>query len=237
MKHSKDTLTGITVTVSVHLAVIVFLLFAVVRTGVFDRGQSYLFDFSKKETPLQDKEDKRSAAEQRVEQLLRDAGVQSVRETPRNVRVDRGALKDDRGTDAEKLYSEAERIAREYRENMSREDGEIDVVQKQPQKKEEQKETPVYQGPSVLSYSLSGRKGSCLPIPAYKCVGEGEVTVIITVDPSGKVTNAKIQEEVSSTDTCLRNYALKAARASRFSANPSAPSRQIGNIVYSFIAQ
>lgn len=237
MKHSKDTLTGITVTVSVHLAVIVFLLFAVVRTGVFDRGQSYLFDFSKKETPLQDKEDKRSAAEQRVEQLLRDAGVQSVRETPRNVRVDRGALKDDRGTDAEKLYSEAERIAREYRENMSREDGEIDVVQKQPQKKEEQKETPVYQGPSVLSYSLSGRKGSYLPIPAYKCVGEGEVTVIITVDPSGKVTNAKIQEEVSSTDTCLRNYALKAARASRFSANPSAPSRQIGNIVYSFIAQ
>lgn len=237
MKHSKDTLTGITVTVSVHLAVIVFLLFAVVRTGVFDSEQSYLLDFSKKETPLQDKEDKRSAAEQRVEQLLRDAGVQSVRESPRNVRVDRGALKDDRGTDAEKLYSDAERIAREYRENMSREDGEIDVVQKQPTKIEERKETPVYQGPSVLSYSLSGRKGSYLPIPAYKCVGEGEVTVIITVDPSGRVTNAKIQDEVSSSDTCLRNYALKAARSSRFSANPGAPSRQIGNIVYSFVAQ
>lgn len=237
MKHSKDTLTGITVTVSVHLAVIVFLLFAVVRTGVFDREQSYLLDFSKKETPLQDKEDKRSAAEQRVEQLLRDAGVQSVRESPRNVRVDRGALKDDRGTDAEKLYSDAERIAREYRENMSREDGEIDVVHKQPTKTEETKKTPVYQGPSVLSYSLSGRKGSYLPIPAYKCVGEGEVTVIITVDPSGRVTNAKIQEEVSSSDTCLRNYALKAARSSRFSANPGAPSRQIGNIIYSFVAQ
>lgn len=237
MKHSKDTLTGITVTVSVHLAVIVFLLFAVVRTGVFDSEQSYLLDFSKKETPLQDKENKRSAAEQRVEQLLRDAGVQSVRESPRNVRVDRGALKDDRGTDAEKLYSDAERIAREYRENMSREDGEIDVVQKQPTKIEERKETPVYQGPSVLSYSLSGRKGSYLPIPAYKCVGEGEVTVIITVDPSGRVTNAKIQDEVSSSDTCLRNYALKAARSSRFSANPGAPSRQIGNIVYSFVAQ
>lgn len=237
MKYSKDTLTGIAVTVSVHLAVIVFLLVAVVRTGVFDKEQSYLLDFSKKESPLPSNEDKRSAAEQRIEQLLRDAGVQSARETPRNVRVDRGALKDDRGTDAEKLYNDAERIEREYRENMAREDGEINIVQKPPIKKEEQKETPVYQGPSVLSYSLSGRKGSYLPIPAYKCVGEGEVTVIITVDPSGKVTNAKIQEEVSSTDTCLRNYALKAARSSRFSANPGAPSRQIGNIVYSFVAQ
>lgn len=237
MKHSKDTLTGIAVTVSVHLAVIVFLLVAVVRTGVFDNEQSYLLDFSKKETPLRNDEDKRSAAEQRVEQLLRNAGVQSARENPRNVRVDRSALKDDRGTDAEKLYSDAERIEREYRENMAREDGEIEIVHRQSAKKEEPKDTPVYQGPSVLSYSLSGRKGSYLPIPAYKCMGEGEVTVIITVDPSGKVTNTKIQEEVSSTDSCLRDYALKAARSSRFSSNPNAPSRQIGNIIYSFVAQ
>lgn len=237
MKYSKDTLTGIAVTVSVHLAVIVFLLVAVVRTGVFDKEQSYLLDFSKKEYPLPSNEDKRSAAEQRVEQLLRNAGVQSARENPRNVRVDRGALKDDRGTDAEKLYSDAERIAREYRENMSREEGEVEIARKPATKKEEPKDMPVYQGPSVLSYSLSGRKGSYLPIPAYKCVGEGEVTVIITVEPSGRVTNAKIQEEVSSTDSCLRNYALKAASSSRFSANPNAPSRQIGNIVYSFVAQ
>ena len=89
----------------------------------------------------------------------------------------------------------------------------------------------------MVSYDLAGRKASRLSIPAYRCFGAGHVTVIITVDPSGNVVNAKIQEDVSSNDKCLRDFAIRAARTSKFSASSSAPARQIGNIVYMFIAQ
>jgi TonB family protein len=89
----------------------------------------------------------------------------------------------------------------------------------------------------VVSYELDGRKASHLPIPAYRCMGAGQVTVIITVDPAGKVLNAKVQDDVSSPDGCLRNFAVRAARLSRFSSFPGAAPKQLGNIVYEFIAQ
>ena len=110
------------------------------------------------------------------------------------------------------------------------------AVSKPGQPKEESKKSS-YKGPSVVSYELDGRKASKLSIPAYRCLGAGHVTVIITVDPSGKVLNAKVQDEVSSDDKCLRDFAIRAARLSRFSASGTAPARQTGNIVYLFVAQ
>ena len=94
-----------------------------------------------------------------------------------------------------------------------------------------------YSGPSVVSYELDGRKASRLSIPAYRCMGAGMVTVIITVDPQGNVINAKIEDGLSSPDACLRNFAVRAARLSKFSSSTTAPPKQIGNIVYQFIAQ
>jgi hypothetical protein len=44
-------------------------------------------------------------------------------------------------------------------------------------------------------------------------------------------------EEISSSDNCLRSFAVRAARLSRFSASPEAPANQTGEIVYRFIAQ
>ena len=68
-------------------------------------------------------------------------------------------------------------------------------------------------------------------------MGGGLVTVIITVDNAGNVINAKVQEDVSSADACLRNFAIRAARLSKFSKSTTAPSRQTGDIVYQFIPQ
>ena len=106
---------------------------------------------------------------------------------------------------------------------------------KQEEKKQE--EAPVYSGPSVVSYYLEGRKASHLPIPAYRCMGGGQVTVLITVNPAGAVIAAKVDEAVSSKDGCLRSFAIRAARLSKFSAKADAPARQQGNIVYEFVAQ
>ena len=63
------------------------------------------------------------------------------------------------------------------------------------------------------------------------------VTVLISVDNAGNVMAAKIQEEASTEDRCLCEFAVRAARMSKFSADPKAPARQAGNIVYQFIAQ
>ncbi|MBO6220964.1 MAG: hypothetical protein J6N46_03435, partial [Bacteroidales bacterium] len=137
------------------------------------------------------------------------------------------------------LYKDAERLAQELKDGFKADEPDDDYVAiskpAQPKKEDPKKQT--YSGPSVVSYALEGRKASRLSIPAYRCLGAGHVTVIITVDPSGNVIGAKVQEDASSNDKCLRDFAIRAARLSKFSASTSAPARQLGNIVYMFIAQ
>mgnify|MGYP003312221958 CR=1 FL=1 len=98
-------------------------------------------------------------------------------------------------------------------------------------------DAPEYKGPSVLSYQLDGRKAIYLPVPVYKCYGGGDVYVQITVNKKGYVTNAQIIESASTPDECLHKYAIEAAKKSRFTAKSKAPDKQIGEIVYRFIAQ
>lgn len=227
---------GLYITVIFHLLVIIVLLASQISSAL-RKGESFLIDFSKQEI-IEEKKKEENLKEE-VKQKL-DRMLDSYAGVPiRNIAVDRSStLKDDRNTNAEELYKEAERLAREL-ENGYEIDEPDDYIpiskpvslKKEPQKKQQ------YSGPSVVSYDLAGRKASRLSIPAYRCFGAGHVTVIITVDPSGNVVNAKIQEDVSSNDKCLRDFAIRAARTSKFSASSSAPPRQIGNIVYMFIAQ
>ena len=237
MKLTPDQKAGIYITVSVHLAVIIVLL--LIRIGQeIQRENSFVLDFSQQEEMERKQEEaqlKELTAEQ-VERLLAAAEGIPIR----NVTVDRSALKDDRGTNADELYKEAERLAQELKDGQNRqvEDPEAfaaaaDPVKPQPQKTQEK----TYSGPSVLSWSLDGRKATHLPIPAYRCYGAGEVTVIITVNNRGDVINAKVDNDVSTQDGCLRTFAVRAARLSKFSSSTSAPARQMGTITYAFIAQ
>ena len=235
---SNGNLAGILITVSIHLAVIIILLLTVVEPSIRKQSATYEFDFTKQdEIEKLEKEDQRQTdLNDRLEKLLKENGVGS--EPVRNVTVDRGSLKDDRGTDAEKLYREAERIQKQYEEIMSRGDDSF-IAMKEPRhsEKKEEEQKSVYSGPSVLSYEVPGRKGSYLPIPAYKCMGEGEVTVNVTVNPQGKVIAASVKDDVSSDDSCLRAYAVRAAQSSMFSSKAGAPAKEYGYITYRFIAQ
>ena len=178
--------------------------------------------------------DLKQAINERLNEMLA-GGYEPVR----NIAVDRSVLKDDRHSaeDAQKLYEDAAKL----REDLSRpaeipEDNDI-VAAPVPSHKKEQKEEVRYSGPSVLSWELEGRKASRLPIPAYRCIGAGEVRVNITVDKQGNVTGAKVDEGSSSPDGCLRSFAVRAARMSKFSASTTAPDRQGGYIIYQFVAQ
>jgi len=237
MKLTPDQKAGIYITVSVHLAVIIVLL--LIRIGQeIKRENSFLLDFTQQEE-MERKREEAQLQELTAEQLERlIAAAEAI--PIRNVAVDRSALKDDRGTNADELYKEAERLAQELKEGQQRqvEDPEAFAAAAEPDKLQPEKvqEKP-YSGPSVLSWSLDGRKATHLPIPAYRCYGAGEVVVIIAVNNRGDVVNAKVDSDVSSSDACLRSFAIRAARLSKFSSSATAPARQMGTITYAFIAQ
>jgi hypothetical protein len=227
---------GLYITVIFHLGLLIILLVCQIGSAI-RKGDTFVIDFSKQEAKEQVQKEmnlKEEVAEKINQMLESSAGV-----PVRNVAVDRGALKDDRNTNAEELYKEAEKLDKELKSGFKVEEDDEDyvAVNKPQPKKEEASSKDAYKGPSVVSYELEGRKASRLSIPAYRCLGAGYVTVIITVNPQGSVISAKIQEDVSSDDKCLRDFAIRAAKLSRFSASTSAPARQVGNIVYMFIAQ
>ena len=237
-RRSSEDKAGFYITVIFHLTVIIVLLSYQINTQLL-KEESFVLDFSKQEEIERRIEEEifKEDISRRLDELIemsRHSG-----EPVRNIAVDAGsALKDDRNTDADELYKEAERLAQELKSGHAVEDdAREETVELPSQNRKEDKEKKEYTGPSVLSYTLDGRKANHLNIPAYRCNGGGDVTVIITVDPQGRVVNAKVMDEVSSSDQCLRNFAIRAARLSRFNAKTDAPPRQTGEILYRFIAQ
>ena len=238
---NKENRAGLYITVIFHLTVIIVLL-AYQIDSTIRKEESFVLDFSKQEEieRRQKEEIFKEDISKRLDELI--SAAQSSSAPIRNIATDasRAQLRDDRGTDAEELYREAERLAQDLKNGQKdaiEENAVEETVEMQHQQKPSQENQKEYSGPSVLSYTLDGRKASHLPIPAYRCYGAGDVTVIITVDNSGRVVRAKVMEEISSTDNCLRNFAVRAARLSRFSASSDAPANQTGEIVYRFIAQ
>ena len=239
----KEDRAGIYTTVIVHLAVVIVLLLAGLERATRPEN-SFVLDFTKLEEKERLQEEvERLREEAEFKESIREKIERQLASAPavRGVAVDRGALKDDRGTDAEQLYRDAERLAQELAAGYEVKQEDVadpgTPTQEKQEEKEPQADAPVYSGPSVVSYYLEGRKASKLPIPAYRCMGVGQVTVLITVDPGGTVREAKVDDAVSSKDKCLRDFAVRAARLSKFSAKADAPPKQAGHIVYEFVAQ
>lgn len=237
-KLSQEDKAGLYLTVIVHLAVVIVLLIAGLGYSI-NKENSFVLDFTKYEDlermqaeveRLQKEAELKESISRKLQEEL-GGGESEVK----SVAVNRAALRDDRGTNAEQLYKDAERLAKELQNGYEIPDEE--QVALPSADKKDKKKTSDYKGPSVISYDLGGRKASHLPIPAYRCNGGGEVKVIISVTPAGKVIAAKVEESESSDDACLRSFAIRAARLSRFSAKPDAPAKQTGYIIYSFIAQ
>ena len=236
---NKDERPGLYITVIFHLTVIIVLLLYQIDSTI-RREESFVLDFSKQEEIERRKEEAefKEDISKRLDELI--AAAKSSSTPIRNIAVDATQLKDDRGTDAEQLYKDAERLAKDLKNGQKdaiEEDARNETVELPSQSKKDDSKAKEYSGPSVVSYTLDGRKASHLKIPAYRCNGGGDVTVIITVNNAGNVVGAKVMDSISSSDQCLRNFAVRAARLSKFSASQTAPPNQTGEIVYRFIAQ
>ena len=239
----KEDKSGLYMTVCLHLAVLIILLISQIGT-VLKGDNSFLMDFSHVEQSEQENRETefKESISERIDELIGAApyNILPGDEEIRNIAVDAGSgqLKDDRNTDVEQLYRDAERLANELKSGAfaaETEDTENYASLSEPG--EVDTESRTYSGPSVVSYELDGRKAVTLSVPAYRCLGGGDVTVRITVGQNGTVVNAEIMEDASSDDRCLREYAKRAARLSRFTASGTAPKRQFGTIVYRFLPQ
>lgn len=246
MSKRNENNAGLLITVIFHLTVIVVLLIYQVDVQK-KREETFVIDFSKQEEiERMEKEKEELQKEIRMQEDILKKLEEKLANAPSNasqsiknlaVNTSSGPLKDDRGTDAEQLYRDADRLARNLKNGHKSDIAEDASDETVDTGRGDDKPAQSYSGPSVLSYTLDGRQAVHLPIPAYRCYGGGQVTVVIYVNRNGNVVNAKVNETVSANDRCLRDYALRAARQSRFSKSSTAPERQTGEIVYQFIAQ
>lgn len=95
-----------------------------------------------------------------------------------------------------------------------------------------------YAGNTIITYNLGGRKTTKLPVPAYQCLGSGEVNIEIFVNQKGFVTSVTIlSANTTLNETCLSDAARTAALSSRFTIDLKAPVSQKGTILYKFVKQ
>ncbi|MDR2292010.1 MAG: hypothetical protein LBE11_00870 [Prevotellaceae bacterium] len=234
--------TAIYLTVILHLLALVFLLVSEINS-VKEKRMTVAIDFSyetAKETEeklLREKE--KLAAE--IEKLFKDARDGKV---IRNVAVNSedmptSTLKDDKGIN-EKVYEDARQLQekldanRKKMQDLQTSNSEIPVSNNT---KNNQPNDESYEGASVMTYTLEGRRAMYLPVPVYKCLQGGDVCVQIEVNQNGYVVKANVLASISAADECLRQAATNAAKSSRFNANIEAPKLQTGTVVYRFIAQ
>ena len=235
----KEDRVGFYTTLVFHLSVLIILL--LVSIGhVATSETSFVLDFTKQEEL--EKLQKEVELKDEVNKNLEDMLARQPRERIRNVAVDAGSkLKDDRFKNPSEVYDEARELQRKLdasRRDALAQQAKDEAVDLGPQKGEESSEpAPAYQGPSVISYELAGRKALSLPVPAYKGYGAGDVLVDIEVNPAGRVIAAKVRADGSSADASLHSFAIDAAKRSRFSASADAAKTQQGWILYRFIAQ
>jgi hypothetical protein len=96
----------------------------------------------------------------------------------------------------------------------------------------------VYKGPTNIYFDLLNRSQVNLYVPVYKCQGNGQVVVNITVNQAGEVEEAAIDKQKSDYDECLFDAAYTAALRSKFNTDLAhAPAKQKGTITYLFVAQ
>lgn len=233
----RENKVGLYATLAFHLVVLIILL-SVSIGKIASRENTFVLDFTKQEEL--EKELREQELKEQINKEL-DNIVATASEI-RNVAVDAGyQLKDDRFKNPSEVYDQARELQRKLdeskREALSEQAAEEAVELNPPKEEKPAEETKAYSGPSVISWSLEGRKARVLPVPAYKGYGAGDVYVKIKVNRSGRVVAATVIKESSTSDKSLHEFAIEAARRSRFSGSDAAPDPQTGEIVYRFIAQ
>ncbi len=154
-------------------------------------------------------------------------------------------LRDDRGTNTSEINESARDIAAgmeanraAYEAGLAEAKSILEGERKKPsdEAKSSKGEDAKYKGGVTVRYAFKDpvRTKRDLVIPAYKCEAGGQVEVSVVLNQGGEVISARV---ISGGDERMREEALKAARASLFNIDNTAPARHTGTITYTFIPQ
>lgn len=119
---TRDDKAGLYLTVIFHLVILIILLIAQIGFSL-QKENSFVIDFTKQEE-IEAREKKQrfdEEVEKKVDDLIAAkvdrmlAGMSGVEFRNTTTSRNKGALKDDRNTDAEKLYADAEKLAKDLK--------------------------------------------------------------------------------------------------------------------------
>ena len=154
-------------------------------------------------------------------------------------------LKDDRGTNTSEINESAKDIAAGMAANRAAYEAGLaeakSILEAEREKaddggKSSKGQDAKYKGGVTVRYAFKDpvRTKRDLVIPAYKCEAGGQVEVAVVLNQGGEVISARV---ISGGDERMKEEALKAARASLFNIDNTAPARHSGTITYTFIPQ
>lgn len=233
-----DHRMGLCITLIAYLVLMIVFVSSKIVVGRRTSAQGMYIDLQS----LAELEKERDRLQEEVRQRQQEEPLdwKSIRNAASNENALDEQLKDDRGTNTAALNEAAAEAADRMRANREAyEQGlaeEAAIRQRTGTEEGSEHQDRKVKGRVTVSFSLTDpvRTSRHLVVPAYQCEGGGDVEVEIGVNRSGEVVSARV---VYGGDACMRETALRAARASLFNIDPSAPAKQSGTITYIFIPQ
>ena len=115
----------------------------------------------------------------------------------------------------------------------------VKKIKKEPKKeiavKQPKEETKSKENFTEVKYYIDGRIKNYAPDPKYTCIQGGFVAIDIVVSEHGQVLKVAVNnQKTTASDQCLRDAALKYAKATIFNTSKGAPDQK-GIITYNFI--
>ena len=195
---------------------------------------------------LEELEKEKERLEQEIKmKQMQDIEWSKIRNLQSNEAVLNEELKDDRNTNTAEINESIKSVAEGMEANRAAYEAGLreaeSILNNRPQEQTEKTksgkgEDSKYKGGVTVKFEFRNpvRTKRQLIVPAYTTDTGGQVVVAVTINQGGEVIAAKIKE---GGNEIMREEALKAARASLFNIDPSAPARHEGTITYTFLPQ
>ena len=237
-----DHRLGLSVMVIVYLILGIVFLSAKILVGKRPHMQGIYVDLQ----TLEELQAEKERLEREIElKQQSDLDWSKIRNLQSNDAVLNEELKDDRNTNTSQINESAKSIAAGMEANRAAYEAGLaeaqsilnaDRSQKDDAKESKKGEDSKYKGGVTVRFEFKNptRTKRNLVIPAYRAEAGGQVVVAVTLNQGGEVISARI---ISGGDDIMREESLRAARASLFNIDNSAPARHEGTITYTFVPQ
>ncbi len=239
----KRNIRGILGTLMFHMFLLIVFLLIKIQGFKQDSELDILFDYSMVEEPPQQIQPPLSKAEQALlDRLMSQADNVSNRAANISENLEKEISTESFVNEyLKQLDEDRSEEWRKQQEEINKQLSQPDYV---PPVIEDENDIEVddYSGPSNISYEFLDppfkRFKVYLPVPVYKCQGEGIVNVMVVVDQTGKVISAESSLAGNYSDRdCLLEVARNFAMKTRFEGNIHAPKNHRAKITYQFIPQ